>query len=240
MPGPLIRAKDVVKRYEDRQVVLDGITLSIESGAFVTIYGKSGCGKTTLLNLIGGLDRPTSGEIEIDGQSLGHMTEDELAATRLSKIGFVFQDYNLLRELTIRENIRLPMIISRKAEEQRVDELLRRFDIEDIAETTANRVSGGEAQRAAIARAMANSPMILLADEPTGNLDSDNTLNVLEMFQIARLEFHTTIVLATHDKELSKHSTRTIQLLDGKAVEAVDSSISDVLRKDELVKPRRT
>ncbi len=218
MPGPLISVKDVVKRYDDRLVVLDGVSLSIEQGDFVTIYGKSGCGKTTLLNLIGGLDRPTSGEIKIDGQSLIEMTEDELARTRLSKIGFVFQDYNLLQELTIRENITLPLLLSKKKDGERVDDLLRRFDIEGIAGSAANRVSGGEAQRAAIARAMANGPKIILADEPTGNLDSENALNVIEMFQMAGRDFGTTVVLATHDQNLATHSTKSIRLVDGKAL----------------------
>jgi len=218
MPDPLIVVKDLVKRYDDRQTVLNGVSFSIEPGAFVTIYGKSGCGKTTLLNIIGGLDEPTSGEVEIDGRSLVNLTEDELARTRLNKIGFVFQDYNLLQELTIRENIMLPLLLARKRDEARADDLLRRFDIEAIAGTTANRVSGGEAQRAAIARAMANGPKIILADEPTGNLDSDNTLNVIEMFQVARREFGTAVLLATHDENLAKHSTRSIRLIDGKAV----------------------
>ncbi len=217
-PGPLISVKDVVKRYDDRLVVLDGVSLSIEQGDFVTIYGKSGCGKTTLLNLIGGLDRPTSGEIKIDGQSLIEMTEDELARTRLSKIGFVFQDYNLLQELTIRENITLPLLLSKKKDGERVDDLLRRFDIEGIAGSAANRVSGGEAQRAAIARAMANGPKIILADEPTGNLDPENALNVIEMFQMAGRDFGTTVVLATHDQNLATHSTKSIRLVDGKAL----------------------
>jgi ABC-type lipoprotein export system ATPase subunit len=219
MPDPLIRAKDLVKRYDGREAVLNGVSFSVDSGAFVTIYGKSGCGKTTLLNIMGGLDRPTSGEIDIDGEDIADLTEDELARTRLGKIGFVFQDYNLLQELTIRENIELPLLLSKKRDGKRVDDLLLKFDIKRIAGTTANRVSGGEAQRAAIARAMANGPKIILADEPTGNLDSENTLNVIEMFQVARREFGTTVVLATHDKDLASHSSRSIRLADGKVVE---------------------
>jgi len=219
MTGPLIQVKDVVKKYDDRPTILDGVTFSIEGGAFVTIYGKSGCGKTTLLNIIGGLDRPSEGEVIIDGLRLGEMNEDGLAKTRMSKIGFVFQDYNLLQDLTIRENVSLPLLLSRKEDGKRVDDLLRRFDIEDISSMTANKVSGGEAQRAAIARAMANDPKIILADEPTGNLDTENTENVIEMFLLARREFGTTIVLATHDEDLAKHASRSIRLVDGKAVD---------------------
>ena len=219
MANPLIQVEGVVKKYDDRPTILDGVTFSVDGGAFVTIYGKSGCGKTTLLNIIGGLDRPSAGEIIIDGLRLGEMNEDGLAKTRMSKIGFVFQDYNLLQDLTIRENVSLPLLLSRKKDGKRVDDLLRRFDIENIAKVTANRVSGGEAQRAAIARAMANDPKIILADEPTGNLDAENTENVIEMFQLTRREFGTTILLATHDEDLAKHATRSIRLVDGMAQE---------------------
>ena len=219
MANPLIQVENIVKKYDDRPTILNGVTFTIESGAFVTIYGKSGCGKTTLLNIIGGLDRPSTGEVTIDGIKLGEMSEDGLAKTRMSKIGFVFQDYNLLQDLTIRENISLPLLLSKKNDGKRVDGLMRKFDIHDIAGMTANKVSGGEAQRAAIARAMANDPKIILADEPTGNLDAENTQNVMDMFQLARSEFGTTIVLATHDEDLARHATRSIRLVDGKAEE---------------------
>lgn len=218
MAPPAIEVKNLTKRYNGRAAVLDDITFSVEDREFVTIYGRSGCGKTTLLNIIGGLDRPTSGEVVIDGQSLAGLDEDELARLRLEKIGFVFQDYNLLMDLTVRENVELPTRFSKRKDGSSVDELLEKFDIKGIAEEKANKISGGEAQRTAIARAMTNRPRIILADEPTGNLDEDNTENVISMLQIVRDEFGTTVVLATHDADLSQHATRKVLIDGGKAV----------------------
>jgi ABC-type lipoprotein export system ATPase subunit len=217
MAEHVIEVKDLVKKYNGRKAVLDGVSFSADESEFVMIYGKSGCGKTTLLNILGGLDRPTSGSVVIDGESISALSEDDLAKMRLDKIGFVFQDFNLLLDLTVKENIALPLRFSRKKEEGRVKAMLKKFDIEDVANATASRISGGEAQRAAIARAMMNDPKIILADEPTGNLDSDNTENVMEMFGLVREDFGATIVLATHDKELSRHATAKILLENGKA-----------------------
>ena len=213
----VIEVKSLVKKYNGRSAVLDGITFSIDEGEFVMVCGKSGCGKTTLLNILGGLDRPTSGSIAIDGESLGELSEDQLAKMRLEKIGFVFQDFNLLTDLTVKENIALPLQFSRKKDNDRVNALLDKFDIRHIEKETANKISGGEAQRVAIARAMMNEPRIILADEPTGNLDAENTVNVMEMFGIVRKDFGATIVLATHDMDLSRHATARIFLENGHA-----------------------
>jgi len=218
MAEHVIEVRDLVKKYDGRSAVLDGISFSVDEGEFVMVYGKSGCGKTTLLNILGGLDRPTSGFVAVDGESIASLSEDELAKMRLEKIGFVFQDFNLLMDLTVRENIALPLRFSRKKDGGRVKAMLEKFDIEHIANETANKISGGEAQRAAIARALMNEPRIILADEPTGNLDAENTANVMEMFGLARRDFGTTIVLATHDKELANHSTARITLENAKAV----------------------
>lgn len=226
MAPPTIEVKDLVKRYNGREAVLDSVTFSVEDKEFVTVYGRSGCGKTTLLNIIGGLDRLSSGDVAIDGESLVGLTEDELARLRLEKIGFVFQDYNLLMDLTVKENVELPTRFSRRKDGPGVGELLRKFDIEGIAGEKANRISGGEAQRTAIARAMTNRPRIILADEPTGNLDEENTENVISMLQVAREEYGTTIVLATHDVDLAKHATRKVLIEGGKAV-------SEDVRPDE-------
>ena len=212
MVNKVIHVKDLVKRYNNRTPVLDGISFDVSEGEFVIVYGKSGCGKTTLLNILGGLDRPTSGDVTIDGQNIIGLAEDELARIRLQKIGFVFQDYNLLGDLTIRENVALPLKFSKKPDKGRVDALLAKFDITQIANETANKVSGGEAQRASIARAMMNDPKIILADEPTGNLDLDNTERVISAFEIARKDFGSTVVLATHDNELGKRATTRIYL----------------------------
>jgi len=218
MVGHVIEVKDLVKMYNGRNPVLDGISFSVNEGEFVMIYGKSGCGKTTLLNILGGLDRPTSGSVVIDGESISALSEDRLAKMRLEKIGFVFQDFNLIMDLTVRENIALPLRLSGNKDGGRVKAILDKFDIQHIANETANKISGGEAQRAAIARAMMNEPKIILADEPTGNLDAENTANVIEMFRLVRNDFGTTIVLATHDKELASHATAKIILENAKAL----------------------
>ncbi|MDH3366117.1 MAG: ABC transporter ATP-binding protein [Thermoplasmata archaeon] len=214
--GDVIVVRDLVKRFNDRVEVLNGLAFSIAAGDFVAVYGKSGCGKTSLLNILGGLDRPTSGHVSIEGEDIVDMSEDDLARLRLNKVGFVFQDYNLLNNLTVRENIEMPLKFSGKADGDRVDYLQEIFGIGHVSNDTANRISGGEAQRTAIARAMMNEPSIILADEPTGNLDDENAENVMEMFQLARREFGTTIVLATHDSQLAKHASRAMHLRDGK------------------------
>ncbi|OGS55309.1 MAG: hypothetical protein A3K60_03605 [Euryarchaeota archaeon RBG_19FT_COMBO_56_21] len=220
--GPIVRVKDLVKRYDGRPAVLDGVTFEVSEGEFVMIYGRSGCGKTTLLNLLGGLDRPTAGLIAIEGQEIVGMPEDQLAKLRLRKIGFVFQDYNLLPDLTVRENTELPLRLSKVQDDGRVSEILSKFDIAQIANETANKISGGEAQRTAIARAMMNSPKIILADEPTGNLDAENTENVMRIFELVTKDYGTTIVLATHDKDLAKHSSSRVYLENGKATLETD------------------
>jgi ABC-type lipoprotein export system ATPase subunit len=217
MAEHVIEVKDLIKKYNGRKAVLDGVSFSVDESEFVMIYGKSGCGKTTLLNILGGLDRPTSGSVVIDGESISALSEDELAKMRLEKIGFVFQDFNLLMDLTVRENIALPLKFSGKEDGGRIDTMMEKFDIKPLANETANKISGGEAQRVAIARAMMNEPRIILADEPTGNLDSENTANVMEMFGRVRGEFDTTIILATHDEDLGKSATKRIFLSEGKA-----------------------
>ena len=214
----VIDVNGVVKIYEGRSAVLDGVTFSVQEREFVAIYGRSGCGKTTLLNMLGGLDRPTSGRIVIDGENIIGLSEDELASMRLRKIGFVFQDYNLLSDLTVRENVGLPLRFSKRTERGQVDELLKKFDIHGISEEKANKISGGEAQRTAIARAMINEPRIILADEPTGNLDVENTEKVIEIFNLVRRDFNTTIVLATHDRDLATYASSKVLISEGKAI----------------------
>ena len=217
MAAPVIEVKELVKKYNGRSAVLDGVSFSVDAGEFVMVYGKSGCGKTTLLNILGGLDRPTSGSVVIEGEDISGMSEDQLAKLRLRKIGFVFQDFNLLPDLTVRENIALPLKFAKNMDTSRVPKIMKKFDIDQIADETANRISGGEAQRTAIARAMMNEPKIILADEPTGNLDSENTENVMQIFGLVTRDYGTTIVLATHDKDLAKHSSSRVYLENGKA-----------------------
>lgn len=208
---PMISVKGLVKSFNNgRAPIIDGANLEIKKGEMVLLIGRSGCGKTTLLNLIAGLDRPNSGEIKIDGTVISDMSEDQLARFRLLNVGFVFQDYNLIADLTILENVALPLKLAGIKDLNRARKLLGIFDIATLADEDANTVSGGEAQRATIARAMANRPKVLLADEPTGNLDEGNTTNVMEYFMKAREEFDTTILIATHDEELSEFGNRTI------------------------------
>jgi len=218
MAKKIIEVGNLVKRFNGRKAILNGVSFDVCSNEFVTISGRSGCGKTTLLNILGGLDRPTSGRVEIAGHDITGISENELAKFRLDNIGFVFQDFNLLLDLTVRENVALPLLFSGKRDGARVDELLRKFDIHQIGGEKANRISGGEAQRTAIARAMMNEPKIILADEPTGNLDEENSENVIRMFDIAREEYGTTIVLATHDKTLAPSSTFAIVIEGGKTM----------------------
>jgi len=218
MSRNIVEVIDVVKKFNGRKTVLDGVSFSVADGDFVTIHGASGSGKTTLLNIVGGLDRPTSGDVVIEGNSIIGLSEDSLARMRLEKIGFVFQDFNLLMDMTVRQNLLLPLRLSRRKGEDRIDGVLRKFDILDIADEWANKISGGEAQRVAIARALMNEPRIILADEPTGNLDLENTLNVVKMFRLAREDFGTTVLLATHDRDIAEFSTMTICLHDGKTV----------------------
>ena len=218
MPQEVIKVQDLVKKYGNKDAVLRGVSFTVDKGEFVMIYGRSGCGKTTILNILGGLDRPSSGAVIIDGVDIVDLSEDELAMLRLNKIGFVFQDYNLLMDLTVRQNVSLPLRFSKRPDDGRVDSLLKRFDIAHIANETANKISGGEAQRAAIARAMMNEPSVILADEPTGNLDSENTENVLAVFESLRRDFGTTILLATHDESLARHSSRKLLLEDGRTI----------------------
>jgi putative ABC transport system ATP-binding protein len=216
MPKKVIEVDNLVKKFNGRKPILDGVSFSVGEKEFVTVCGKSGCGKTTLLNILGGLDRPTSGRVAIDGVDITDLGEDDLARLRLQKIGFVFQDYNLLMDLTVRENIALPLRFSKGRDTGVVDRLLEKFEISHIAGETANKISGGEAQRAAIARALVNTPRIILADEPTGNLDSENTRIVIETLQLVIKDFETTVVLATHDNDLAAFSSMRIEIVDGR------------------------
>jgi len=226
MSRNIIEVRDLVKKYNGRKAILDDISFSVGKAEFIAVYGKSGCGKTTLLNILGGLDRPTSGSVLIDDVDIVGLSEDELAKLRLKKIGFVFQDFNLLMDLTVRENVALPLRFSKTKDDGRVDDLLARFDIKHIAKETANKISGGEAQRTAIARAMMNQPTIILADEPTGNLDLENTGNVMVILEGLRKDFGTTLILATHDQSLTSQATRKLLLDEGKLSQSGGGSVA--------------
>lgn len=203
---------------------LRGVDLEIYAGEIVGIIGPSGSGKSTLLGLIGGLDTPTRGTVEIDGVDISRMGEDRLTEIRNEKIGFIFQFFNLIPTLTALENVALPIQFARKPKfkpEQRAKELLALLGLEDRLHHRPSELSGGQQQRVAIARALANDPPLLLADEPTGNLDRESGAMVLEALHNIRRAAGTTIVIVTHDSEIVRRTDRTLTLVDGRLVNGV-------------------
>jgi putative ABC transport system ATP-binding protein len=213
----LYKVSKTVPSGDESLTILHSLDLTIPDGQFVAVVGPSGSGKSTLLGLIAGLDAPTSGEIRIDGQLINEMSEDALAELRSRKIGFVFQSFHLIPSLTAMENILVPMeIAGRRDAEVHARKLLRDVDLTARAHHYPSQLSGGERQRVAIARAFANDPVIMLADEPTGNLDSQNGRHVFDlMVEINRLR-GTTLLVVTHDHELAAEATRRISLKDGR------------------------
>ncbi|HSB09327.1 MAG TPA: ABC transporter ATP-binding protein [Blastocatellia bacterium] len=220
----LYNVSKVVPSGAEMLTILHSLDLTIPDGQFISVIGPSGSGKSTLLGLIAGLDAPTSGEIRIDGQVITSMNEDALAELRGGKIGFVFQSFHLIPSLTALENILAPMEIAglRDAKE-RADRLLADVDLVARAHHYPSQLSGGEQQRVAIARAFANDPSILLADEPTGNLDSHNGRHVFELMVQMNRKRNATLVLVTHDHELASSADRRISLRDGRVVSDSES-----------------
>ncbi len=205
--------------------ILHSLDLMIPGGQFITVIGPSGSGKSTLLGLIAGLDEPTAGEIRIDGQSINNMSEDALAQLRGAKIGFIFQSFHLMPSLTALENILVPMEIAGASDaRERAQHLLEDVDLVARAHHYPSQLSGGEQQRVAIARAFANNPSILLADEPTGNLDSRNGHHVFELMVEMNRKRNATLVLVTHEHELATVADRQISLRDGRVVSDSDAS----------------
>jgi putative ABC transport system ATP-binding protein len=225
MAKSVIHARDLVKELPLGSYTvhaLRGVDLDIEAGEMVSIVGPSGSGKSTLLGLIGGLDTPTSGKIEIDGVDITRMNEDQLTEIRNEKIGFIFQFFNLIPTLTALENVSLPIQFARKRNfnpEKRARELLTMLGMGDRLRHRPSELSGGQQQRVAIARALANNPPLLLADEPTGNLDTESGAMVLEALEQIRSESGTTVVIVTHDLKLAQHTDRMISLVDGVIVQ---------------------
>lgn len=199
---------------------LDGVTLSVEEGEFVAIVGTSGSGKTTLLNLIGGLDTPTGGGVWIRGSSLKDMNEEERTIFRRRNIGFVFQQYNLVPVLRVHENIVLPLRLdSFPVDEELFEKVVNVLRLEDKLERLPQMLSGGQQQRVAIARALLAKPAIMLCDEPTGNLDSVNSMEVVELLKSCARQFQQTVVLVTHQEDIAKKADRVIRMEDGKIKE---------------------
>jgi putative ABC transport system ATP-binding protein len=212
---------DLVKRYgtgSDVTFALRGVSFVIPRGEFMAIIGPSGSGKTTLLNLLGALDRPTSGKVFIDGIDISKLPNAELAHVRNRRLGFVFQDFNIIPRMSALENVELPLLIEGVAKErrrERVMALLDRFGLAMKAERNVNKLSGGERQRVAVARALANDPAIILADEPTGNLDSKNTEVMMEFMKQLNVEFHKTVVIITHNPDVANRAERIVSIRDG-------------------------
>lgn len=216
----LIQTEELTKIYETGDTVvraLDGVSLAIDRGEFVSVVGTSGSGKSTLLHLLGGLDMPTSGKVFIDGTDIYAMKPDALTVFRRRYIGFVFQSYNLIPYLSVYENAVLPLSLDGiKAKKQDIDALLNILGIYEKRDALPTQLSGGQQQRAAIARALASKPHILLADEPTGNLDSKNSLEVMLLLKKCNEELSQTIIMITHNEELAQMASRRIRIEDGK------------------------
>lgn len=217
----MLQVKNVSKVYEGKVAyrALSGIDLEIKSGEFVSVMGPSGSGKTTLLNMIATIDEPTSGEILIEGKNPHMLNRDELAKFRRRELGFVFQEFNLLHTLTVEENIVLPLTLDGrpvKEMKEKAADIARKLGISSIMNKRVHEISGGQAQRAAIARAMIHQPKILLADEPTGNLDSKASKDVMEMLSLLNGKEKATMMLVTHDAQAASYADRVVFIRDGK------------------------
>ncbi len=224
---PMLQCQGLTQTYLSggrNLTVLNNISFTLERGGFLAIVGPSGSGKTTLLGLLAGLDRPTSGTIQLDGHDLGSMTEDQRAILRSQKVGFVFQSFHLIPTLTARENVQVPLELRDEPAEARAQDLLNRVGLGDRGHHYPTQLSGGEQQRVALARAFASRPQILFADEPTGNLDAKNGAGIIDLMMGLNRELGTTLVLVTHDRELAAMAHRVIRLADGNVVEDVTPS----------------
>ena len=220
MSDNVIEIRNIIRDFKLGQEtvhVLKGIDLDIKKGEYVAIMGPSGSGKSTLMNLLGCLDTPTAGSYKLNGKDVSQMSDDELAEIRNTEIGFVFQTFNLLPRTTALENVALPMIYagaSKKVRSERASEVLTDVGLADRMDHKPNQLSGGQRQRVAVGRALVNKPSIILADEPTGNLDSKTSLEIMELFD----EIHArgnTVIMVTHEEDIAAHAKRVIRLLDG-------------------------
>lgn len=218
----ILETKDLKKYYGSGETAvhaLDGVNLTVESGEFVAVVGTSGSGKSTLLHMLGGLDRPTSGTVKVDGRDIFSLKDEELTIFRRRKIGFVFQSYNLVPVLNVYENIVLPIELDgEKVNKDFVQQIVQTLGLENRLDSLPSQLSGGQQQRVAIARALAAAPAIILADEPTGNLDSKTSQDVLSLLKVTSQKFSQTIVMITHNEEIAQLADRIIRIEDGKIV----------------------
>lgn len=225
----VLEVDKLTKRYgegESEVIALDHVFFSVEKGEFVAIIGASGSGKSTLMNMIGGIDVPTSGSVRIDGKEIGKMNESELAIFRRRNIGMIYQFYNLIPTLTAEENIMLPWLLdNRKENREKLEDILSMLKLEKRAKHLPGQMSGGQQQRVSIGRALINDPAFILADEPTGNLDSKTSQEIIDLLKYTNQKYNQTILLITHDEKIALQADRIITIGDGKII------------SDEVIKP---
>ena len=216
----ILKCENLSKEYGNEMnkiQALDNISFTVKKGQFISIVGASGSGKSTLLHLLGGIDRPSSGKIIIDNINICELSSDELAVFRRKNIGIIYQFYNLLPIMNVKENIVLPCQLDKqKVNKEELAELLKTLNLEDRIEHLPNQLSGGQQQRVAIGRALINHPALILADEPTGNLDSKTSKDIIELLRLSNKKYHQTILLVTHDENLASQADRVITIQDGK------------------------
>jgi len=215
----MIKLSNVSKTFTvgtEKIHALKGIDLHIQKGEFLAIVGPSGSGKSTLLHLIGGLDNPTDGMIEVNGENIGTMKDRKLSEYRSRQVGFIFQDFKLQPHLTVLENVRMPQLFSRRKKKQSSHKMLESVGLKDREKHKPTEISGGQKQRAAIARALMNNPKLIIADEPTGNLDSMTGKKIIDLLKTIHQKNSVTLIIVTHDRNIAKHATRIIEIKDGK------------------------
>ena len=219
----VIKTENLSKVYGkdgNKVVALDNVNIEIEKGEFVAIVGASGSGKSTLLHQVGGVDRPTSGKVIIDNEDIYKLKEEKLAIFRRRKIGFVFQSFNLIPVLSVEENIKMPALLDhQKVDKEYFKDLVKTLGISDRLSHLPSELSGGQQQRVAIARALINKPAIILADEPTGNLDSETSKEIMEMLKLSVRKYNQTAIVITHDLSIAENADRVIKIKDGKLIE---------------------
>ena len=224
----ILEVKDLTKIYgndENKVVALDHVSFTFEKGEFIAIVGSSGSGKSTLLHLIGGVDKPTSGEVIVNGQNVYKKNENELAIFRRREVGLIYQFYNLIPILTVEENMTLPVLLDNKqVNQERLDELLRILDLKSREKHLPRELSGGQQQRVSIGRALMNAPSLVLADEPTGNLDSKNSKEIIDLLKLTQKRYKQTLIMITHDENIAMQADRIIVIEDGK------------IKKDEVIR----
>lgn len=218
----VVRVENLSKVYIEgysEVIALKGVNLSINEREFIAITGPSGSGKSTLLNLIGGLDKPNEGKVIIDGRNINEMSDEEITIFRRRELGYIFQFYNLIPTLTVEENILLPLELdNREVDERYLEEIVTLMNIKKFMDYYPKSLSGGQKQRVSIARALITKPSIILADEPTGNLDTRTAMDVINLMKLSVVKYNQTLIMITHDQSIAAHADRTIKLIDGKVV----------------------